>query len=335
MAVTTTSPQMPDAVATQATPAEDLHPFSNDGWSDVDSAVEDLQSRYTQSLTPSVCDFPVEHGRRYHALRPGNYAMPNDEPELARLDLMHEIMTRTLGDRLFLTPIETQKVNRVLDLGTGTGIWAIDYAERFPNAEVLGNDLSPIQPRWLPSNVRFVVDDIEAPWVHRHKFDFIFSRYLTAAIKDWPTLVKSAYENLDPGGWVEFQDFDLEMYVDGDEYPEAKSATLEWDKLVLGAARRIGREPCPGPKLEDWVREVGFTNVTHRTFRIPVGGWPESPHLQEVGFLYLAQTLDGLEAFSLRLMCDVLEWKVEDVQKLLEKVRTELLSGRQRLYMNL
>ena len=51
---------------------------------------------------------------------------------------------------------------RVLDLGTGTGIWAIDVADEFPNAEVVANDLSPIQPSNVPVNVRFEVDDIES-----------------------------------------------------------------------------------------------------------------------------------------------------------------------------
>lgn len=34
---------------------------------------------------------------------------------------------------------------RVLDLGTGTGIWAIDFGDMYPSAEVLGIDISPIQ----------------------------------------------------------------------------------------------------------------------------------------------------------------------------------------------
>ena len=31
--------------------------------------------------------------------------------------------------------------HRILDVGTGTGIWAIDMADMYPMAEVLGNDL--------------------------------------------------------------------------------------------------------------------------------------------------------------------------------------------------
>lgn len=34
----------------------------------------------------------------------------------------------------------------MLDLGTGTGIWAIDFADEYPSANVIGTDLSPIQP---------------------------------------------------------------------------------------------------------------------------------------------------------------------------------------------
>ncbi len=31
----------------------------------------------------------------------------------------------------------------------------------FPSSNILGVDLSPIQPEWVPPNVRFMVDDIE------------------------------------------------------------------------------------------------------------------------------------------------------------------------------
>ena len=35
---------------------------------------------------------------------------------------------------------------RVLDVGTGTGIWAIDFADDFPDTMVFGTDISPTQP---------------------------------------------------------------------------------------------------------------------------------------------------------------------------------------------
>lgn len=49
------------------------------------------------------------------------YPMPNDDQEIARLDLTHLLITKTIGD-LFLCPIDTDQIRRVLDMGTGTGI---------------------------------------------------------------------------------------------------------------------------------------------------------------------------------------------------------------------
>lgn len=67
--------------------------------------------------------------------------------------------------------------------------------DQFPSAEVLGVDLSPIQPNWIPPNVRFVVDDVESPWLYpRDHFDYIHSRHTVMAIKNWPRLLRRSLE---------------------------------------------------------------------------------------------------------------------------------------------
>jgi hypothetical protein len=60
--------------------------------------------------------------------------------------------------------------------------------------QILGNDLSPIQPQFVPPNVRFEVDDVEQPWIFNTKFDYIHCRYMAGSIADWPGLVARAYE---------------------------------------------------------------------------------------------------------------------------------------------
>ena len=80
-----------------------------------------------------------------------------------------------MGEKLYLAPIKDPK--RILDCGTGTGMWALDIADEFPDATILANDLSPIQPTTAPDNLIFEVDDLESDWPNREPFDFIHLRY--------------------------------------------------------------------------------------------------------------------------------------------------------------
>ena len=76
--------------------------------------------------------------------------------------MQHHMYYMSLGGHLYRAPIQ-HPVREVLDLGTGTGIWAIDFADQHPEANVLGIDLSPIQPGWVPPNCQFEIGtDIHA-----------------------------------------------------------------------------------------------------------------------------------------------------------------------------
>ncbi|KAF4411986.1 Secondary metabolism regulator LAE1 [Colletotrichum fructicola Nara gc5] len=299
----------------------------DEGFGDLDSIPDDRMSSYTRSITSSVFDYPVEYGRRYHAYRQGTYAFPNDEPELNRLDLAHILMFKSIGYRLYLAPIRPETTQRILDIGTGTGIWAIQMADKFPHAEVIGTDLSAVQPEWLPSNVKFIVDDVESAWIDPKKYDYIFVRYMLVAIADWPRLIANIYDHLTPGGYAEFQDMDGLYYADDATYPPSSSLSL-WNSRFVDACEAMGRTARPGPALEGWVRaHGGFRGVTHKRFKAPIGPWARDPHFKDVGALNLRQLLDGLEGFSLKVFCGVLGWEEGDVRELLERVRAELGEG--------
>jgi hypothetical protein len=72
--------------------------------------------------------------------------------------------------------------------------WAIEFADDHPSATVLGVDLSPIQPSYVPPNCSFRVDNIESDWIAGEQFDFIHSRSMIAAIKSWPGFFAQAFE---------------------------------------------------------------------------------------------------------------------------------------------
>lgn len=152
----------------------------------------DRASFASTSLSSSARDYLYENGRRYHRFREGRYNFPNDEAEQDREDMKHACV-KMLCQKLHFAPIDERTVQNILDIGTGTGIWAIEMGDLFPSANVLGIDLSPIQPDWVPSNVHFVVDDAESEWLYpENHFDYIHSRHTVMAIKDWPRLYRQA-----------------------------------------------------------------------------------------------------------------------------------------------
>lgn len=73
------------------------------------------------------------------------YLAPNDEQENDRLDMHHHLSTLLSSGKLHFSPIG-ESPQRILDVGTGTGIWAIEIGDEYPSAEVVGVDLSPTQP---------------------------------------------------------------------------------------------------------------------------------------------------------------------------------------------
>lgn len=53
--------------------------------------------------------------------------------------MIHEVLLKTLNEKLHLAPLD--KPQRIIDIGTGTGIWAMEVAELYPSAHVIGTDL--------------------------------------------------------------------------------------------------------------------------------------------------------------------------------------------------
>lgn len=98
----------------------------------------------TASIRGSIYNYEERYGRTYHAYGRGQYSFPNDEGELDRMDIHYHSLRLLMRDRHWLCPIESPTC--ILDIGTGTGIWAMDVADDHENASVIGTDLSAVQP---------------------------------------------------------------------------------------------------------------------------------------------------------------------------------------------
>lgn len=269
------SPPDPDPVSSSFQPPDVDMSSTEDSTNDVEGSIFDDDdyyhsntSSYTASLLSDVKDYTYENGRRYHSYREGHYVLPNDEQEQDRQDLLHHVRNLVLNGALFRAPLENS-IQRVLDIGTGTGIWAIDFADSYPSAEVIGTDLSPIQPSWVPPNLRFLVDDAEEPWLFSasRPFDFIHARDLGGAVADWPRLLRQAHEHLKPGGWIELQEFEVTLKSDDDTMRLAPTLCEYLDKLHE-ASEAFQRPMNIAEGHRQRLVEAGFEDVRDEVYKV-------------------------------------------------------------------
>ncbi|KAM0327107.1 hypothetical protein ACHAQA_006235 [Verticillium albo-atrum] len=316
-----------------------LHEDEDD--EDRDSALGEEEqdgSASTRSISSSILAYRERHGRTWHSEETDTpYFAPNDARQLECLDITHHYLTVLLDDKLFLAPIESG-AKRVLDVGTGTGIWAIDFADQFPDAEVTGTDLSPTQPVWLPPNLSFEIDDCTRPWTWKaNTFDFVHIRYLFGAITDWPALFREAYRTTKPGGWC--QSCETECIIRSDDGSITSDTVMGswWPRMFVEGGRAFGRSfTVLSDELQRrGMEEAGFVDLHEVNFKLPIGGWPLDPKLAEVG-KYVRLTLESdLEGYTLFLWNDVLGWDNDKYQTFLTMMRREMRSRKLHGYMTL
>lgn len=222
------------------------------------------------SLASSVRDYCYENGRRYHAYRHGQYPIPNDEEEQDRLAFLHHFFKMLTGGDLYRAPVAQGRApQRILDLGTGTGDWALEMAEDFPGAEVVGTDLSPIQPNWAPPNCRFFIDDVESDWTFGEDevFDYIHARALAGGIADWERLLRQAYGHLRPGGWIELQEYETRFTSDDGTHEKVPTFN-DWQERLDEASKQFGKRMNIAPELGRLMAEAGFVDVMDDVYKV-------------------------------------------------------------------
>ncbi|EXK82425.1 hypothetical protein FOQG_13294 [Fusarium oxysporum f. sp. raphani 54005] len=303
--------------------------------SETDSAVGDDAASSTASITSSILEYRTIQGRTFHSDRhPTEYFTPNDEQQSASIDINHHALTQLLSGKLFLAPIK-DNVQKVLDVGTGTGIWAIDFADEYPEAEVIGSDLSPIQPSWVPPNVKFEIDDATLRWTwDNNTFDFIHIRYLFGAIKDWSSLFKEAYRCCAPDGWIQSAEADVHIRSDDGTTDDLDCLKL-WAKLFTEGGAALGNPffVQEGDLQEKGIQAAGFTDIKSIEYKFPIGGWPRDPELASVGNYVRATLENDLEGYTLLLWKTILQWPEDEYQVFLMEMRKFLKNRKVHAYM--
>ena len=274
---------------------------------------ESLNTSYVTSIASEVSRGVVENERLYPSYGQHRYGMPIDEDEKDRMDLQHGKYALLLGGRHFLAPIGPAP-KRILDLGTGTGMWALDMADEFPAAQILGVDIAPIQPPWVPANCSFEIDDIEATWTYKlDHFDFIHFRDPLYCVRDWPRLAAQCYDHLKPGGWCEIACIYPVVMCDDGSMPDDSGFKTICERFMEASA--IFGTPTDSPiRFARFLREAGFVDVSENIFKIPSSPWPRDKRLKKIGAMEMTNVCEGSSAFALRAFEKAYGWTREQTE---------------------
>jgi SAM-dependent methyltransferase len=248
------------------------------------------------------------------------YLLPSDLGENQRLDFQHYMLRFTLKGN-YAAPLKAPR--DILDVGCGTGRWAMEMAQQFPSARVIGVDVTsgasggqPAQPQ--PANWSFtpanVLEGLPFP---DNSFDFVHQRLLVAAIpaERWPQVVAELARVTRPGGWVELVEAESRLPNAG----PGLQASMKW---ASGFAARRGIDPASASQVGAFLTQAGLAHVNMRTVALPVGD-----RAGRIGIMAKTDLLAGMTALrgiviSMGLVSE------SEFDTIYQQAQAELSSGR-------
>lgn len=204
-------------------------------------------------------------GRRYTRGVP--YILPSDGEELNRLDFQHYMLRYALKGN-FATPLRQPR--EILDVACGTGRWATEVAMLFPQANVIGFDVTPLSTDSSstgarPDNFAFIQGNmLEGLPFPDNTFDFTHQRLVIAALpaNQWQRQTRELLRVTRLGGWVEL--------VEGGAVHGAPGVdTLNAVGNRMTEKRGISLDSVT--KLDEYLRQAGAQRVESRIIQLPVG----------------------------------------------------------------
>ncbi|KAH8116923.1 S-adenosyl-L-methionine-dependent methyltransferase [Phellopilus nigrolimitatus] len=258
------------------------------------SASPDDES-YTYIVTPEVAEtlFREVHGRQLNTMQPV-YQLPADADEIKRLEYFHKMMYMVMGDKNHVGPVEdvlnvpSDRKKRILDIGTGSGLWAIQIADEFPDVEVVGVDLAPIQPEMVPPNCDFELFDAQLIPYPNEYFDIVHARCVNNGMKNYPLFLEEVARILRPGGLVILIESEIKPLSEGKQPIEAgpRGGAPGWHAFWEQYRRCLAGnhiDTTVPTRLGSLLRATGaFNDVVAQEAIVPVGFWPKDQGLLTV-----------------------------------------------------
>ncbi|KAF5227781.1 hypothetical protein FANTH_14677 [Fusarium anthophilum] len=271
-----------------------------------DEGCFDLDTASTTSVDTIAEKFQQLFGRQYHNEGIGYHWEPNDKTR------------QEIWDGLSSVSHLTSK---------SSGIWAIDFADEHPDADVIGIDISPIMPNWVPPNLKFQIDDCSREWTFKESsFDYIHARDLNGSV-NWREFTKEVFRAVAPGGVAEFHEGPIEFR--SRKVTLAKESYMNRWGEFFQAAREKRRRPflvTNNETLQQEMAVAGFKDITAYEYEIPIGAWPESEEGKTLGKFALTILTWDVVGSILRLAIEDFGWGEKETHAFAARVRNEILS---------
>lgn len=226
--------------------------------------------------------------RRY--LENSDYLLPKDKEEEYRLNFQHYALYQAIGSH-YVAPI-SESIHLMLDIGSGTGIWPIEMAALFPQAQMIGVDVDPALFKTdTPDNCYLRAGNVLAGLPFPDAlFGYTHQRLLTAAItaEKWQGAVRELIRVTRPGGWVELVELDNQMQ-------NAGPAGQRLQELMASVGKSLGFDGEVIRHLGDLLKQEGLQSVEVQPILLPVGEWGGRPgSMIRRDFLSVIETLKPL-----------------------------------------
>ncbi|KZO93479.1 S-adenosyl-L-methionine-dependent methyltransferase, partial [Calocera viscosa TUFC12733] len=290
------------------------------------------------------------HGRMFNSQN-SQYTLPSDQTEYERLDKQHLMHKLALGALYYpidlvqaaLEPVDGEE-KAIMDLGTGSGIWAVEMAVAFPNAQVVGFDLAPQMNRPRPPNCHFEQGDFtQGLGRFAGQFDVVHARSVNQGMKNHVIYMHELALLLKPGGVLLMIDgylsFTDTAYRNVNPVPEGTPGHSYVVNLLASAGvamKARGGQPESAVLQRGWVDGCGlFENVGSRVVYTPIGAWysgpdPNSRRLNTIGATMRDNLLSFTGAIRPMLISHGLDPARVDYE--IAKAAEEVRSGNKRYY---
>ena len=190
---------------------------------------------------------------------------------------------------------------RLLDLGAGTGTGAIGLARRFPDAEVIALDVSPVSvakigakaaAAGLAARVHPVEADLDAGWPDLGTLDLTWASASLHHMADPARVLRDALNATRPGGVIAVSEFASQLLFLPDDLGFGRPGFEGRITDVLGHAY-TEEMPTLGSEWAPRLTESGWTVVAERDFRIDQDP-PTHPSAARYARAWFARLSEGL-----------------------------------------